>query len=165
METKTYSAIFTISAILAFALIAGIIPSTFVNVLAQEGAITPEGSVNDTMSGQNASQWATNATLAFAQEGFQTEDLINETIDMGNNTATSNATLAYAQGEGNATQSQAGNATQSQAGNATQSQAGGNMTGLTQGQISEDGDNGDEEEEDDDDDKDNGDDKDDKDEE
>ena len=156
METKTYSAIFTISAILAFALIAGIIPSTFVNVLAQEGAITPEGSVNDTMSGQNASQWATNATLAFAQEGFQTEDLINETIDMGNNTATSNATLAYAQGEGNATQSQAGNA--------TQSQAGGNMTGLTQGQISEDGDNGDEEEEDDDD-KDNGDDKDDKDEE
>ena len=34
---------------------------------AQEGAITPEGSVNDTMSGQNASQWATNATLVFAQ--------------------------------------------------------------------------------------------------
>jgi hypothetical protein len=62
---------------------------------AQEGAITPEGSVNDTMSGQNASQWA-NATLAFAQEGFQTEDLINETIDIGN-TTTSNATLAFAQ--------------------------------------------------------------------
>jgi hypothetical protein len=155
METKIYSVIFTISAILAFALIAtGISTTAFVNVLAQEGAITPEGSVNDTMSGQNASQWATNATLAFAQEGFQTEDLINETIDMGNNTATSNATLAYAQGEGNATQSQAGNA--------TQSQAGGNMTGLTQGQISEDDDNGDEGE-DDDDDKDNGDDKDDKD--
>ena len=35
---------------------------------AQEGAITPEGSVNDTMSGQNASQWAANSTLAFAQE-------------------------------------------------------------------------------------------------
>ena len=35
---------------------------------AQEGAITPQGSVNDTMSGQNASQWATNTTLAFAQE-------------------------------------------------------------------------------------------------
>jgi hypothetical protein len=35
----------------------------------------------------------------FAQEGFQTEDLINETIDMGNNTTTSNATLAFAQGE------------------------------------------------------------------
>jgi len=34
---------------------------------AQEGAITPEGSVNDTMSGQNASQWSTNATLAFVQ--------------------------------------------------------------------------------------------------
>ncbi|MGH9997904.1 MAG: hypothetical protein ACRD7F_07825, partial [Nitrososphaeraceae archaeon] len=35
----------------------------------------------------------------FAQEGFQTEDLINETIDMVNNTTTSNATLAFAQGE------------------------------------------------------------------
>ena len=35
---------------------------------------------------------------AFAQEGFQTEDLVNETIDIGNNTATAtaNATLAYA---------------------------------------------------------------------
>src|ERR1044072_2150971 len=27
-----------------------------------------------------------NATLAYAQEGFQTEDLVNETIDLGNNT-------------------------------------------------------------------------------
>ncbi|MDW3605204.1 MAG: hypothetical protein QOK67_09210 [Nitrososphaeraceae archaeon] len=27
-------------------------------ILAQEGAITPEGSVNDTMSGKNATQWA-----------------------------------------------------------------------------------------------------------
>ena len=35
----------------------------------------------------------------FAQEGFQTEDLINETIDMGNNTTTSNATLTFAQRE------------------------------------------------------------------
>lgn len=35
---------------------------------------------------------------AIAQEGFQTEDLVNETIDIGNNTATAtaNATLAYA---------------------------------------------------------------------
>ncbi|HJT85642.1 MAG TPA: hypothetical protein VJ697_14265 [Nitrososphaeraceae archaeon] len=35
---------------------------------------------------------------AFAQEGFQIEDLVNETIDIGNNTATAtaNATLAYA---------------------------------------------------------------------
>jgi len=36
----------------------------------------------------------------YAQEGFQTEDLVNETIDIGNNTATAtataNATLAYA---------------------------------------------------------------------
>jgi|SRR5215204_1658135 len=92
-----------ITSILASALITAAGISTtppFVHVLAQEGAITQEGSVNDTMSGQNASQWATNATLAFAQEGFQTEDLVNETIDMGNTTTTSNATLAFAQGEG-----------------------------------------------------------------
>jgi hypothetical protein len=37
----------------------------------------------------------TNTTLAFAQEGFQTEDLVNETIDIGNNTATANAILVY----------------------------------------------------------------------
>jgi|SRR5687767_14847879 len=42
---------------------------------------------------------ATAFVNTFAQEGFQTEDLINETIDMGNNTTTSNATLAFAQGE------------------------------------------------------------------
>ncbi len=35
---------------------------------------------------------------AFAQEGFITEDLVNETIDMGNDTSmTMNATLAFAQ--------------------------------------------------------------------
>ena len=90
MESKTYSTMF-VTSILVFALIAtGISTTAFVNVLAQEGAITPEGSVNDTMSGQNASQWAANATLAFAQEGFQTDDLINETIDIGNNTGTGN---------------------------------------------------------------------------
>ena len=89
MESKTYSTIF-VTSILTFALITAISSIVFVNVLAQEGAITPEGSVNDTMSGQNASQWASNATLAFAQEGFQTDDLINETIDMGNNTGTGN---------------------------------------------------------------------------
>src|SRR5215204_5861926 len=86
-----------ITSILASALITAAGISTtppFVHVFTQEG------SVNDTMSGQNASQWATNATLAFAQEGFQTEDLVNETIDMGNTTTTSNATLAFAQGEG-----------------------------------------------------------------
>ena len=31
-----------------------------------------------------------NTTLAFAQEGFQTDDLVNETIDLGNNTSTGN---------------------------------------------------------------------------
>ncbi|HET8858229.1 MAG TPA: plastocyanin/azurin family copper-binding protein [Nitrososphaeraceae archaeon] len=64
---------------------------------AQEGAITPEGTINDTMSMGNDTSMMMNATLAFAQEGFQTEDLVNETIDLGNNTATSNATLAFAQ--------------------------------------------------------------------
>jgi hypothetical protein len=145
MESKTYSTIF-VTSILTFALIAiGISTTAFVNVLAQEGAITPEGSVNDTMSGQNASQWASNATLAFAQEGFQTDDLINETIDIGNNTAISNATLAYAQqGEENATTTTGGG------GNATQGQIGGNMTGLTQGQTGgAGGDNDDDDEEND----------------
>ena len=67
MESKIYSIVIS-SSILAFALIASGIPTTaFENVLEQEGAITPEGSVNDTMSGENATQWA-NATLAFAQE-------------------------------------------------------------------------------------------------
>ena len=148
MESKTYSTIF-VTSILTFALIAtGISTTAFVNVLAQEGAITPEGSVNDTMSGQNASQWASNATLTFAQEGFQTDDLINETIDIGNNTAISNATLAYAQqGEENATTT---TTTTGGGGNATQGQTGGNTTGLTQGQTgSAGGDNGDNDENDD----------------
>jgi hypothetical protein len=64
MDSKTYSII--ISSLLAFVLIPRI-PTAFENISAQEGAITPEGSVNDTMSGGNATQWA-NATLAFAQE-------------------------------------------------------------------------------------------------
>src|SRR5215211_7882254 len=66
---------------------------------AQEGAITPEGSVNDTMSGQNASQWSTNATLAFAQEGSITpEGSVNDTMS-GQNASqwSTNATLAFAQ--------------------------------------------------------------------
>ena len=153
METKTYSAIFATSTILAFALIAGIIPSTFVNVLAQEGAITPEG-MNNTMSTENATEWTSNVTLAFAQD--DTGIMENDTMSINNDTSMMmNATLAYAQGD---------NATQSQGGNATQSQTGGNMTGLTQGQTGTDDDNGDDGE-DDDDDKDNGNDKDDKDEE
>ena len=69
MEAKVHSTIFitsSSSSILAFAFLIAI--TAFVNVEAQEGAITPEGSVNDTMSGQNASEWATsNATLVFAQ--------------------------------------------------------------------------------------------------
>jgi nitrite reductase (NO-forming) len=47
-------------------------------------------------SDKNATSKTMNATLAFAQEGFTTEDLVNETIDMGN-TTTMNATLASAQ--------------------------------------------------------------------
>ena len=50
MESNIYFTI-AISSILVFALIVatGIIPTAFVNVLAQEGAITPKGSVNDTL--------------------------------------------------------------------------------------------------------------------
>lgn len=144
MESKTYSTIF-VTSILTFALIAtGISTTAFVNVLAQEGAITPEGSVNDTMSGQNASQWASNATLAFAQ-GDDTG------LSMDNSTMM-NATLAYAQqGEENATTTGGG-------GNATQGQTGGNTTGLTQGQTgSAGGDNGDDDDDEENDDADDGD--------
>ena len=70
MESKLYSIAIVISFIVAFALIAtvGTIPSIFENLLAQEDVITSEDSVNDTMSHQNASQWGTNARLAFAQD-------------------------------------------------------------------------------------------------
>src|SRR5512145_762124 len=86
MESKIYLTI-TISSILAFALIAatGISTIAFVNVLAQEGAITPEGSVNDTMSGQNTSQWASNATLVYAQG--ESEDTGGTTEGLGNDTS------------------------------------------------------------------------------
>ena len=126
MNSKINSVV--IPSILAFALIAVAgIPTAFVNVLAQEGAITPEDSINDTMSGENATQWA-NATLAFAQEGFQTEDLVNGTIDFGNDTTMMNATLAFAQ------ENDTG----------MTSAEGGNMTGMTQGQTDDDdGDDGD----------------------
>jgi hypothetical protein len=184
MESKTYSTIFVTSSILAFALIAGIIPSTFVNVLAQEGftteslvnetialgntsesfsvnndtsvtpentatpetivtnatlailafaqegAITPEG-INNTMATENATEWTSNATLAYAQQGNDTNGM-----SMDNSTMM-NATLAYAQqGEGNTTTTAGAGG-----GNATQGQADGNMTGLTQGQTGADGDN------------------------
>jgi len=122
MDSKIHSIVNP--SILAFALIAtaGISTTAFVNVLAQEGAITPEGSINDTMSGENATQWA-NATLAFAQEGFTTEDLVNETIDLGNDTMM-NATLAFAQ------ENDTG----------MTSEGSGNMTGMTQGQTDDDDD-------------------------
>jgi hypothetical protein len=149
MESKTYSTI-VITSILTFALIAtGISTTAFVNVLAQEGAITPEGSINDTMSGQNASQWAANATLAFAQGDDTGMSMDNSTM--------MNATLAYAQqGEENATTTGGGNA--------TQGQTGGNTTGLTQGQTGgAGGDNGDDDDKDDDDDDENDEEEDDKD--
>jgi hypothetical protein len=69
MKLKVYSTI-VISSIVGFVLIAA------------EAGISTTALVN-----------------AFAQEGFQTEDLVNETIDMGNNTTTSNATLVLAQEE------------------------------------------------------------------
>src|SRR3712207_772803 len=82
MESKIYLTL-SILSILVFALIAleGISTTIFVNVFAQEGAITPEGAVNDTMSGQNASQWATNATLAFAQGESKDTDGMTENGD------------------------------------------------------------------------------------
>jgi hypothetical protein len=139
MGSKTYSTIF-VTSILTFALITaiGISTTAFVNVLAQEGAITPEGSVNDTMSGQNASQWASNATLAFAQGDDTGMSMDNSTM--------MNATLAYAQqGEENATTTTTGGGG---GGNATQGQIGGNTTGLTQGQTGgAGGDNGDDDDE------------------
>ena len=80
MESKLYSITIKISSIIVFALIitVGTIPSIFEHVLAQEDAITSEDSgndtlidkdngttrsstefsaVNDTISGQNTSQW------------------------------------------------------------------------------------------------------------
>jgi hypothetical protein len=80
MESKLYSITIKISSITVFALIitVGTIPSIFEHVLAQEDAITSEDSgndtlidkdkgttrsstefsaVNDTISGQNTSQW------------------------------------------------------------------------------------------------------------
>ncbi|MGI0051538.1 MAG: hypothetical protein ACRD8K_07355 [Nitrososphaeraceae archaeon] len=57
------------SSILAFSPIAGI-PPACENILAQEGAINSEGTINDRMSGENTTKWA-NATLALVQEGSQ----------------------------------------------------------------------------------------------
>ena len=105
---------------------------TFVNVLAQEGTITSEGTVNDTMSGENATQWV-NATLVFAQEGFTTEDLVNETIDLGNDTMKMNATLAFAQSEGtNQTMQDAGQSA-NQTGEAVQGNASDLGSNITKG--------------------------------
>lgn len=66
MGFKIHSIVIT--SVLAFILISAGIPTTLENVLSQEGAITPKGSVNDTMSGQDALHRTTNAILAFAQE-------------------------------------------------------------------------------------------------
>jgi len=109
MESKIYLTIAISSFIFAFALIAiaGISTTAFVYVLAQEDTITPEGSVSDTLTNKNkgpsstttefsainASQWATNATLAYSEEG-------NDTIGMSmDNSTMMNATLVFAQGE------------------------------------------------------------------
>ncbi|MGZ5500967.1 MAG: hypothetical protein ACXWEW_07460 [Nitrososphaeraceae archaeon] len=127
MDSKLNS--IEISSILVLALIAAEIPTIIENVFAQEGAITPEGSVNDTMSGGNATQWV-NATLAFAQ---------NDTMSMDNSTMM-NATLAFAQVDDTG-MTQGGNM-----GNMNQSQ--GNETGgLIQGQSNEAKDDGNNEEE------------------
>ena len=145
MKSKIYSIVIS-SSILAFALIAaGISTPAFENVFGQEGAITPEGSVNDTMSGKNATQWA-NATLAFAQEGFTTKDLVNETIDLGNDTTSMNATLAFAQEDDTGmTQGEDMDDMNGDIGGMNQSQ--GNNTGMVQGQSNEAKNDGNNEEE------------------
>ena len=145
MKSKIYSIVIS-SSILAFALIAaGISTPAFENVFGQEGAITPEGSVNDTMSGKNATQWA-NATLAFAQEGFTTKDLVNETIDLGNDTTSMNATLAFAQEDDTGmTQGEDMDDMNGDMGGMNQSQ--GNDTGMVQGQSNEAKNDGNNEEE------------------
>ena len=73
MTTKTNLVVTT--SILTFALIAT------VTLAFAQGEDTGMTTDNSTMM---------NATLAFAQEGFQTDDLVNETIDLGNNTSTGN---------------------------------------------------------------------------
>jgi hypothetical protein len=147
MESKIYSIVIS-SIILAFALIAaGISTPAFENVLGQEGAITP-GGMNDTMGNESSTtsedksipgQMVTNATLAFAQEGFTTEDLVNETIDLGNDTTSMNATLAFAQ------EDDTGMMQGEDMGDMNQSQ--GNDTGMVQGQSSEAKNDGNNEEE------------------
>ena len=79
MNSKINSVV--ILSILAFALIAGVIPTTFVNVLAQ-------GEDTGGMMGNDTGMM--NATLAFAQ-GEDTGGM------MGNDTGMMNATLAFAQ--------------------------------------------------------------------
>jgi hypothetical protein len=97
MNSKLNSIVIT--SILAFVLIAAAGLSTpFENVLGQEGAITPEGSVNDTMSGQNASQW-TNATLAFAQE--DDTGMTSEGGDMGDMNQSQGNETGMVQGQSN----------------------------------------------------------------
>jgi hypothetical protein len=58
------------------------------NVFAQgnDTGITMSNNTGMTMNATLPTTIISNATLAFAQEGFQTKDLINETIDLVNNT-------------------------------------------------------------------------------
>ena len=77
------------------------------------------------MSGENATQWA-NATLVFAQEGFTTEDLVNETINLGNDTTMMNATLAFAQQDDNSMNQNQGNETGSIQGQSNEAKNDGN---------------------------------------
>jgi hypothetical protein len=92
MKSKINSIV--ISSLFVFAVFAGI-PKAFENAFAQEGAITPEGTVNDTMSGENATQWA-NATLAFAQ---QDDNGMNQ--NQGNETGSIQGQSNEAKNDGN----------------------------------------------------------------
>ena len=89
MDSKLNSIVIT--SILAFTLIAGIIPTAFVNVLAQgEDGDTGEtigsgGEGDNGMSMDNSTMM--NATLAYAQGEGESEDTGGMTEDLGNDTS------------------------------------------------------------------------------
>ena len=88
MNSKINSIVIT--SILVFVLIAEI-PTVFEHVLTQEGTITPEDSINDTMSSQN--QTFTSRT----NTDFSAVNAVNDTISNKNITQWANATLAFSQ--------------------------------------------------------------------
>ncbi|MGZ5551606.1 MAG: hypothetical protein ACXWE7_12550 [Nitrososphaeraceae archaeon] len=79
MNSKTNSIVIT--SILVFVLIAGI-PTVFENVFAQEGTITSEDSINDTMSSQNKT-FTSNANTDFSAVNAVNDTMSGENITNG----------------------------------------------------------------------------------